>query len=144
MKFKNASELVMQKVRNPQYCNVNITSKLAFRSVGAWLNLLHTWRVRSRLYACESESWELEKVPFSPLTPFRLVANCIISMTVVPFHGFSVMQICISMLQCFRFRPWEPGNEVKYTACLAFEIDVNSACESKIMSKCVCLMQNAR
>jgi len=61
MKFKNASELVMQKVRNPQYCNVNITSKLAFWSVGAWLNLLHTWRVRSMLYACESESWQHEK-----------------------------------------------------------------------------------
>ena len=84
-----------------------------------------------------------EKVPFSPLTPFRLVANCILSMTVVPFPGFSVMHICISMLQSFRFGPWEPGNEVKYTARLARTIDVINACESKIVSTCVCLMQNA-
>ena len=67
----------------------------------------------------------------------------ILSMTVVPFPDFSVMQICISMLQCFRFGPWEPGNEVKYTARLARTIDVINACESKIESKCVCLMQNA-
>ena len=131
----------MQKVRNPQYCNVNITSKFAFWSVGAWLNLLHAWRVRSRLYACESESWQLVKnCHFT--TYIRLVGNCILSMTVDPISGFSVMQICISMLQCFRFRPWEPGNEVKYTERLASDIVVNSACESKIVSKCVCLMQN--
>ena len=34
------------------------------------------------------------------------------------------MQICISMLQCSRSGPWEPGNEAKYTARLAREIEV--------------------
>ena len=130
---------MMQKVRNPQYCIVNITSMFAFWSVGAWLNLLHAWRVRSRLYACERVGSSRKSAILASYT----LAYCILSMTVVPFPGFSVMQIRISMLQSFRFGPWEPGNEVKYTARLARTIDVINACESKIVSTCVCLMQNA-
>ena len=114
----------MQKVRNPQYCIVNITSMFAFWSVGAWLNLLHAWRVRSRLYACERVGSSRK--------------------TVVPFPGFSVMQIRISMLQSFRFGPWEPGNEVKYTARLARTIDVDCVYMRVSNAECMRLASESR